>query len=339
MIKRLRFLLLGSPDRVITTISLLTGIVGLVLSLLAYVSPEPPPWYYIVRDDTVIITLVFMISTLSVKYLKKDKMAENFRGFFAEQGAAYHYLIHNFRDHFFWDMRKNLINTRSISLGQIDALKQAYFENVCRSVLADTREIFKKYYRTRGLDVDDDLTLSVDLIIPAEDAQRVLDKVMNGKAHALNTSMNYVLTTYLDPTTWGQRPERSDSLLFVYHINDENTMLDKIINKDERCFLSNDLHKEFENGQYKNQNPDWHKQLNSILAIPVRYKRQGDNRSMTTYGIISISSLNPRKYDLFDSKRTFNMLAASADILALMFGHFDLLQLAAHITLQKENEL
>jgi hypothetical protein len=52
-----------------------------------------------------------------------------------------------------------------------------------------------------------------------------------------------------------------------------------------------------------------------------------------SYGVLSIDSLNPKKYELFDDKTTFYMLASSADVLAMMFGHLELLQ----ITLQLLN--
>ena len=55
MVKRLRYLFLGSPDRIITTMSLAVGIVSLILSALAYKIPTPPPEYIIVRDNIVIL--------------------------------------------------------------------------------------------------------------------------------------------------------------------------------------------------------------------------------------------------------------------------------------------
>ena len=140
------------------------------------------------------------------------------------------------------------------------------------------------------------------------------------------------MTGYRDPNTWGTKPERTEIKQIIYHINDENTIFDEIINKDKNFFFSNDLQKDYQRGQYKNQNSSWQNNYNSVLAVPIRYRRQGDHRATLIYGIISVDSMNPNSYELFDDKNTYHLLAASADVLALMFGHFDMLQLSIGVT-------
>jgi hypothetical protein len=328
MIKKLRYLLFGSPDKTITTISLVVGIAGLILSALAYKYPTPSPWYLVVRDNTVILTLLLIITAFSVKYFKKDSMVEDFRELVSQQLASHHHMIHNFRDHYFWDIRNEFAVNPNMDSKQIDIMKQSYFENVCRTILSDTRDIFLKYYSSRGFRIGNDLALTIKLVVPADDAQTILNTIKGEKADTLNRTMDYIVTGYRDPNTWGTKPERTEIMQIIYHINDENTAFDEIVHKGKNFFLSNNLQKDYQKGQYKNQNPNWQNSYNSVLAIPIRYRRQGDHRATLIYGIIAIDSLNPSLYELFDEKNTFHLLAASADILALMFGHFDMLQLS-----------
>lgn len=332
MFKRLRYLLFSSPDRIITTISLVVGIAGLILSALAYKYPTPSPWYIIVRDTTVVLTFILIMMVFSVKYFKKDSMVEDFRELFTQQWASHHHMIHNFRDHYFWDIRNELAVNPNMSSSQFDAMKKNNFENVCRTILSDTRSIFLKYYNSRGFRIGDDLAVTVKLVIPADDAQNILSTIKGDKADTLNKTVNYIVTGYRDPNTWGTKPERTEIMKIIYQINEENTTFDEIINKGKNFFLSNNLQKDHQKGQYKNQNSGWQNSYNSVLAVPIRYRRQGDHRATLVYGIISIDSLNPKSHELFDEKNAFHLLAASADLLALMFGHFDMLQLSSGAT-------
>ena len=334
MIKRLRYLLFGSPDKIITAISFVIGISGLILAALAYRYPILPPWFIIVRDNIVILTLLLIVMVSSVKYFKKDNMVEDFRELVSQQLAFHHHIIHDFRDHYFWDVRNEFAVNPRMEASQIDTLKKSHFENTCRTILSDTRDIFLKYYAARGFKIGDDLSVTVKLVIPAEDAQKILNTIKGKRADTLNKTMTYIVTGYRDPSTWGTKPERTEIMRIIYNIDEQNTTFDEIVNKGKNFFLSNNLREDYENGRYKNQNPNWQKSYNAVLAIPIRYRRQGDHRATLIYGIISIDSLNPQAYELFDDKNTFHLLAASADMLALMFGHFDMLQLLTGSTRQ-----
>jgi hypothetical protein len=276
--------------------------------------------------------LVLIISAFSIKYFKKDSMVEDFRELVNQQSISHHHMIQNFRDHFFWDIRNKLALNPNMDIKQINAMTQGYFENVCRTSLSDTRDILLKYYNSRGFRIEDDLALTIKLVIPADDAQHILGKIKGDKADILNKTMNYIVTGYRDPHTWGTKPERAEIKQIIYHISDENTTFEEIVNKGKNFFLSNNLLKDYRVGKYKNQNLNWQNSYNSVLAVPIRYRRQGDHRATLIYGILSVDSLNPKSYELFDEKTTLHLLAASADILALMFGHFDLLQLSMGAT-------
>lgn len=327
MAKRLRFFLFGSPDRIIASVSLVIGIIGTVLSALTLVSPEAPPAYIIIRDLVVLSGLIGTLIAFAIKYFKKDSMVEDFRETFTQQSEYHHHMIHNFRDHYFWDIRNEVLINPNMSPSQYDTMQRTYFDNVCRTILTDTRDVFQKYFRSRGFRLNQDLSLTIKIVVPAEDAQKILNAIKGDKAEILSNKVGHLITGYRDPHTYGSRPERSEVRTTVYQMNEENTTFDTIANSGNNYYYSNNLREEFENNRYKNQNPNWQKHYNSVLAVPIRYKRHGDHRANLIYGFLSIDSMNPRGYTLFDDKHTFNLLAASADLLALMFGNFDMLQL------------
>ncbi len=334
MIKRLKYLLLGSPDRIITLISIIVGISGLSLSMYVYNHPNILPAYIIIRDNIIVLTLLLIVIALSFKYIKKYIMVENFRELVGQSLAIHHHIIHNFRDHYFWDLRNEFFFNPNMDLEQIDNLKKTHFENTCRTILSDTRDAFLKYYSTRGFRVGDDLTVTVKIIIEAEDARKILNAIKGEDASKLKQSKLYMVTGYRDPNTWGTKPERTEIMQIIYNIDEENTTFDELVNKGENFFLSNNLKKDNQQKKYKNQNPNWQNSYNSVLAVPIRYRRQNDHRASLIYGIISVDSLNPYLYELFDKENTFHLLAASADLLAMMFGNFDLIQLVRGATKQ-----
>ncbi len=329
--QRLRNILFGSPDRVIATISFILSVVSLAFSVYVYIIPSPLPTYIVLRDLVFVSLLIFIIMNLTIRYFKKDDLVERFRGLIAEQWKSHHHMMHNFRDHYFWDIRNELAGKSTVEPKQIDAGKKNYFENVCRTVLTDTRNLFLDYFAARGFRLGDDLALTVKTIVIAEVAQEIINKIRGEKAELLNRADSYIVTGYRDPNTWGKKPERNEIMQFLYRINEENTAFDEILNKNHSYYFSNDLQKEYHAGRYRNQNPNWQKSYNSVLAVPIRYRRQGDTRATTAYGVLSIDSLNSRKHELFDEKITFHLLAASADILALMFGHLDMLQITSQL--------
>lgn len=327
MVKRIKFFLFGSPDRVIASVSLVIGIIGTILSALTLVAPETPPLYIITRDIIILAGLIGTLIAFAIKYFKKDSMVEDFRETFTQQSEYHHHMIHNFRDHYFWDIRNELLINPNMTLPQLDMMQKTYFDNVCRTILTDTRDIFLKYYRSRGFRLNQDLSLTVKIVVPAESAQEILNAIKGDKAEILSNKIQHLLTGYRDPHTYGSKPERSEVRATVYQVNEENTTFDSIANRGNNFYFSNNLKLEYENNRYKNQNPNWQKHYNSVLAVPIRYKRHSDSRANLIYGFLSIDSMNSHGYDLFDDKHTFNLLAASADLLAIMFGNFDMLQL------------
>jgi hypothetical protein len=329
--RRLKVFLFGSPDRVIATISLALGVISLIFSVYIYTIPQPLPLYIVARDLIFVALLIFLIMTLSIKYFKKDDLVERFRIVLAEQSRSHHQMIHKFRDHYFSSIRIELAGQKTIEPSKIENIKVEYFRKVTHTVLTDTRDLLLSYFATRGFRLGDDLTVTVKIIVEAEEAQQILNKLKGEKADILNNSERYIITGYRDPYTWEKKPERNEIKQLVYRVDEENTTFDVILNQDKSCYFCNGLQAEFIAGKYRNQNPNWQKSYNSVLAVPIRFRHLGNPAATILYGVLSVDSLNKQKYELFDEIITFNMVATSADVLAMMFGHLDILQITMQL--------
>ena len=316
--RKLKRILFGSPDRTVATISLIVGMLGLIFALITYSLPIQLPLIILARDFLIVAFLVLYLNILSVKYFRKDDLVDRFRELLKSQVESSHHLIHKFRNHVFGTVRLFILKEEKTTQ-EYDEVKRDFFVKVCHSVTSDVRKIFQSYFVARGFDIGEDLCVTLKIVVRAEEAQGILNALQKEKADQLSNNQSYIVTGYRDPDSWERKPERKEVKGFVYRINEENTAFNSTINSGEDYFLSNDLGKDASLGKYRNQNPNWHMHYNSTLLVPVRY-RHGDDRSATTcYGVLAIDSKNNKKYDLFDSDTTVNMIACAADALALMF--------------------
>jgi hypothetical protein len=322
--QRMKRVLFGSPDRVLSTISVIEGFISVVFSVFVYKYPEPPPEYVITRDLLLVLLLILIIVVLSLKYYKKDELVQHFRSLLSHQLVSTHQLIDKFRDHFFCDIRYPLLHRENLSQ-EIDQIRKHYFNQVCHSVLIDTRKLFQDYFRARGLNVEEDLTVTVKLIITRDEAQEILDQFKGDQADTLSPRGKYIVTAFRDPYTWEEKPERKEVKQIVYRV-EENTAFDDVINGGKDKFCSNNLKELYEKNAYTNQHQGWQNLYNSSLVVPIRYRPSSESSNILYYGVLAIDSKNPRGHDLFDDEITFNMLAHAADTLAIMLGHIDILQ-------------
>ena len=324
--KSVRKFFFGSPDRILSTISLFIGGLGLAITVYTIAYPEPVPVLIIVRDMLIIFFLVLFLCILSLKYFKKDDLAERFRNLLKNQLIGCHQLEHKFRDHFFSEIRNTLVNG-NLKKECIDAASKSYFQKVCHSVFTDIRQMFTEYFLSRGFKLDDDLTVTLKTVISQQEAQHILEKTKKDKADTLTSNQEYIVTAFRDPFTFEKRPERNEIKGVVYRISEENTAFDRVLNKGENFYLSNDLKKDHDATLYHNANPKWKNNYNSTLVVPIRHLHDPASNKATRYGVLAIDSKNPLGYELFDSVIAVNMLARAADALAIMFGHLEIMEL------------
>lgn len=322
--KRGARILFGSPDRVISTISLAVGSLGLLLSAFAFAYPANVPPILFLRDITLLIFLVLTIVVLAIKYYKKAELVEDFRLLLENQLVSTHRLIDKFRERFFTDIRYFLISGDN-SQQEAEDTREHFFKGVCHSVLFDTRKLFQDYFEARGFEIGDDISVTLKLKVSHEEAQKLSDAIKGNQADKLTPNCSYIVTAYRDPFTWEERPQRREPMEVPYKVED-NTSFDQIINKNFDRFVCDDLSTLYAVGKYKNSHDNWQQLYNSCLVVPVRHFSQKNHQSSTLYGVLAIDSLNTKGHDLFSNEITYHMLAHSADILAIMLGSIDIIQ-------------
>lgn len=259
---------------------------------------------------------------------EKERTIKEFQLLAEKQWSLQHNLINIFLNHYFWDIRNKLPAISATDLTQLDSIKRDYLANTCRTILNEIRNSFLEHYHSKGFQIEDDLTITIKLVSSIDNANKVLNLIKGDKSDVFtNKAENYVMNGYWDSHTWKNKPERTEIIRIVYQINEQNTVFNEIVNKGKDFYLSNNLHKDYENGQYHDQNERWENQYNAILAVPIRYQRQGYPRATLIYGVISIDSLNHEKHELFEENYTYYLLATSSDLLALIFEQFDLISI------------
>ncbi len=80
-------------------------------------------------------------------------------------------------------------------------------------------------------------------------------------------------------------------------------------------------------GEYINTHHDWKQFYNATLVVPICYDPHDGDKRTIYYGALTIDSMNSRNQVLFNDDVPYRLLASSADLLAIMFGHIDILNL------------
>ncbi len=320
--ERFRWLFFGTLDRSIATISLLVGIASFVLAIWIKYS-QPTIVFFYIRDILILVLLVSIIVALTLKILSVESKADRFRSLWSTQLEADHRMVDKFRDYFFKEICRPLAKSQP----DLNAYKtnKTYFYQVCHSLLTDTRNVFQDYYNARGYAIGEDLSLTVKLIIARDEAQEIENKAKGDQADILSPKGRYIVSVFRDPYTWEKKLGRREIRQVVYRA-DDNTAFNEVIIQGKRKFYSNNLKKL---SGYINRNDRWDDFYNATLVVPIRYKPGWPNHDddVSCFGALCVDSENPRDLDLFSNEIPYNILAHAADMLTIMFGHMDIVQL------------
>ena len=326
-LSKLRRVLFSSPDRVLSTISLVVGTASLVLSTWAYLWPEPIPGFIIARDFLLVAFLVLFICVLALKYFKKDELVEKFRELLADQLMSCHQLAHKFRNHFFSEVRAQVVKGLTEKT-EVESTKKNYFKKVCHSVLTDVREVFLQYFEARGFKIEDDLTVTLKALMNSEEARGIADHLDDRSVERLGGNKEFLVTAFRDPYSWERKADRKEVKSVLYEISEANTAFQQIFKEGQCCFVCNNLKQASEEGKYRNENAEWMMLYNSTIVVPIRHVHDY-KEDVTIYGVLAVDSKNRNGHALFDESTTYNMLAYAADMLAIMFAHIEILEILA----------
>lgn len=309
----------GTWERSVNSVSLILGIISLLLSVFLWQYPQSIPQLIILRDLVVILTLISANAILIYVVINQTKVIQEGRYKLKRVDAeisiqlreAYQ-IMHHYRDRVFSHFMPEITENLAYSSSE-EELK--LFRNICFFTTSGLRSAFLSLFKSRGIDIDDDIAISVKLIIPANNVVEMGRNFEEHKKRQILRKDKWVITIFRDPFTYNHHPEREVGGIKVYDIHN-NTAFHHIFSSGHSLFFSNDL--KSEGDHYLNENVNWKDHYNATLVVPIRYK-DAVTEEQVCFGFLAIDSMNKDNIALFDSVDCKNLLKHSADSLATFF--------------------
>lgn len=348
-----RSLITRSPPPIIAYLSLGVGIVSVVITiLLAEIqSPDAVVKLFIYWNIGMLSGLVGLVVYLAFRS-ERYKLISQFRAELSEIISKHHedtyknvikdheeyiellqqclsdqhqhaYLItHRYRDIIFKHFQPLVLNEPLIEFTEEDL---DLFEKILFFITGSIRASFQNYFRGRRIDINEDLAITVKLIIPSE---LVINLFRNSASPVVREEIKreeqWVITVFRDPYTYekfhDQREVRGKKL---YNIG-KNTAFHTIVTNHQSCFCCNDL--QSLGDSYKNENVNWKKFYNSTLVVPIRYQLSEITGEYNYFGFLAVDSLNKKGLELYDDKECRAILSHAANLLSNFFLSLALLK-------------
>jgi hypothetical protein len=273
--------------------------------------PEPLPTYIFWRDLTIFGTVWLANIFLIYRYASRMRQLSRAHKFSLRYYESAQNMMIGYRN----EMFENFYNIAHLH-GALNPSSQELdlFDKICSVVTTRTRNDLKDYFNSRGIDIGEDIAITVKLIINPkslsnaplreEDKQKLLNR------------LQWVKTAYRDPHTHAHfKHIRRVSDDRLYDIA-KNTAFEYIHEDGKPYFLSNNL--KAIGQSYRNENSDWYKQYNATLVVPIQYVNELTKKTVR-YGFLAADSLNKDEEELFDEEGCLYILNHGADLLALWF--------------------
>ena len=299
----------GTWDRGLTSIALIATLIGTFITVFLVKYPDEVPKYIAYRDTFIWSALILLCLVVVIKYVRRETVIQSQKSLLTDQFRLSHELVHNFKDELF-----DRYFQQNIQRHELNTKERSDFRDLCSYITDDVRTAFSQYFKSRGIDIGNDISVSVKLIIRPEEVSGLLStKLTQEQQQDILLKDQWVITVYRDPYTHKHHKEREKGLR-IYDV-DNNTDVHLIVKRKRNVFFHNNLQNLY---GYENENPDWHKYYNATLVVPIRYLRI-DKEQYRCYGFLAIDSLNRKKQVLYNDNECKYILAHAADLLATFF--------------------
>lgn len=279
------------------------------------------------RDLLLVFGLIGVIGFLFLKYFHREtavrsretaiatkelKMNTQIRCL-TEQFNNDHSLLHNYRNMLF-DFYFPYVEDWDVDLEEKTILME-----VCRDVVNSVRSTLISYFKSKGIDIGEDVSVSIQLIVTDESTmeQSQAHHLVEEKKRLLQTQKYGIITIMRDSDTEAHRRDRQ-TLKRMYEIVENTAYRHVLIDVKNDFFVHNDLQSLADNNLYVNKNPNWKEQYNATLILPIRYIDFHSGRYLP-FGLLSVDSLNKEGRSLYDSSETRHIVGHAADLLAIFF--------------------
>jgi len=309
--------LFGTPDRVLSFVSVFIGIISTILTVFLWQFPEKVPTLIIIRDIAILFLLLLTSSILLSKYIRREQQLvstvtnlEKSNQRLLKQFEYFHLSVHKFRSDLFCLYRGCAKEYFSVSTKE-----RTTFERICHSITSDLKSIYSEFLLSHGIDIKGDLCVSVKLMVSREELTVIFHEIPGPEKRKIGKKKKWVYTAYRDPETFERFRDRREVAQKFYSI-EGNTGFDHIYSSKNDIYSSDDL--KALGAKYKNENPDWNKYYNATLLAPIRYYNSV-NGDYFCFGFIAIDSMNSKKEKIFEIEEARHIIGQCADLLATFF--------------------
>lgn len=317
-INTLKEYLLGTPDRVYTFISVILSVLSIAITLYTYKYPEKIPELIVLRDLFVLILLLLTSGILLLKYIRREHRLvalvndlEKSNARLSRQFEKFHGIVHKFRCDVFYCYKAQI--KEDVLL---DQKSKQTFEKLCHSLTLDLRGIYEEFLLSKGVEILDDLSISIKLTVSPEHLIEILgSKLDKDQKRGLKKRKKWVYTAYRDPYTFERLRDMREVATSFYSI-DGNTAFDHTYTYKNDVYACDDLGAL--GASYRNENKEWRSFYNATLLAPIRYSSPA-NSLYYCFGFIAIDSKNYSKCKLFEFEEARHIIGHSADLLATYF--------------------
>ena len=201
------------------------------------------------------------------------------------------------------------------------------FQDICSFVTQSVRDSIKEYLQSMHIDVKEDISVSVKLILTPKDILDLYPQHFAGgrerllREQTLSAEQLWVITAYRDPKTYHEYTRTgSREVLGTLYSLDGNTAFQHIYRGQGRNdrFHCNDLADLHARKLYDNENQGWQQQYNSTLVVPLVLEHT--SRDKRRYlGFLAVDSRNSERQQLYERDGCYWILNYAAQVLTNYF--------------------
>lgn len=300
-----------NPDRIINIVALIFSISSLIFAVIVWKYPEPIPTFIIIRDYLIIFSLILIVITLITRrtYLRY-RFLRNVSHWVEYYDHA-QVMLSGYKEIVF-DYGYDAVQQ---SKGWPSSEELSRFRTLCDQVTSGAREALKRYIHLKGIDIGEDVSITVKLIVRTSEIEQI-DLLDQPTRFSAREKEQWVITSFRDSYVYNNKPDRRKNDTNSLYDLSLNTAFHDILVVRQPYYFCNNLKALGE--KYHNESKEWKKYYNATLVVPIKCERTGRDESMY-FGFLAADSLNSDDEEIYDTKGCLIIMKHAADMLANFF--------------------
>jgi hypothetical protein len=308
-------LLFGNVDRVIASVSLFLGAISIILTIFSTSLEKIRSELILTRDLIVVFGLVGLLLGIIGRYYQREKKYKDMQKHLFNQLEYSNHVIEGSIQEIYGRYKDIFLKIPEI-ITNTTKEEHIVFEEICRCVTQDVRDSFIDYFKSRGIDIENDIAVSVKLILGPRTIQELYGSHFTKYTERLYQKDQWVITVFRDPTTYHKNDtirqgeaHKREVISTLYSI-EGNTAFRDIVVGDAQCYYQNNLSYEYDHGNYQNENTNFPLNYNSTLVVPMVLGKSHEDYKYL--GFLAVDSLNKAGDELYNKDECYQLLNHAA---------------------------